>query len=86
MLDSYRYSLYVVAKLGVADHILDDAIDYKEVAEKVGAIPDKLLRIIRYLSSEGYFKLSGDRVSLLDGGQTLRSDSPNSMRWCMIHW
>ena len=79
--------MYVVAKLGVADVIKDDSVHYKQIASKVNAIPDKLFRVIRYLSSEGYFILSKDDfVSLTDNGQLLRSDREDSMRWCSIHW
>lgn len=79
-------SLYVVAKLGVADVIKDGAIDYNEIAAQVGAVPDKLFRIMRYLSTEGIFSISGTKVSLTAEGQLLRSDREGSMRWCMIHW
>jgi len=80
-------SLYVISKLGVADHILDRSVDYRELASKVNVNPSKLYRIIRYLSSEGYFILSDDgKVKLTYGGQYLRSDRPDSMRYCFINW
>lgn len=80
-------ALYVVAKLGVADVIKDGSVDYNEIATQVGVkAPEKLFRSIRYLVSEGIFVLKGNNVSLTPSGQALRSDRPDSMRWCMIHW
>lgn len=80
-------SLYVVAKLGVADVIKDGSVHYKTIASEVNASPQKLFRVIRYLTSEGYFVLSKDGfVSLTANGQYLRSDREDSMRWCSIHW
>lgn len=78
--------MYVVAKLGVADVIKDGSVHYKKIAIEVNALPEKLYRIIRYLSSEGYFVLSKDGyVTLTESGQFLRSDREDSMRWCSIH-
>jgi len=79
-------SLYVVAKLGVADVLLDRSLDYADVAKAVGADPQKLFRIITYLSSEGVFAINGRNVSLTANGQYLRTDHEGSMRWCMLHW
>lgn len=80
-------SIYIVAKLGVADIIKDGSVHYKKIASEVNAVPDKLFRVIRYLTSEGYFILSKDGfVSLTANGQLLRSDREDSMRWCSIHW
>lgn len=78
-------SLYVIAKLGVADVIKDKQIDYEEIALAVNVLPEKLYRVIRYLSSEGVFNLNGKLVSLTAEGQFLRSDRDDSMRWCLIH-
>ena len=52
----------------------------------MGAVPDKLFRIIRYLSSEGIFKLNGNNVSLTESGNFLRTDIEGTMKWCLIHW
>ena len=83
----FNKSLYVVAKLGVADVIKDNSVHYKVIASEVNALPEKLFRVIRYLTSEGYFVLSRDGfVSLTANGQFLRSDRDDSMRWCSIHW
>jgi hypothetical protein len=79
-------SLYIVAKLGVADIIKDDSIEYSDIAVRVGAAPEKLFRIIRYLSTEGIFTITGTKVSLTADGHFLRSDREDTMRWCMIHW
>lgn len=79
-------SLYVVTKLGVADVLKDGSMNYVDLAAKVGAQTDALFRVIRFLATEGVFKLSGRSVSLTDSGQWLRTDREGSMAWCMIHW
>ena len=66
--------------------IKDGKLTLDEISSKVGANPKKLYRIMRYLTSEGVFKLEGDKFSLTAAGQYLRSDMEGSMRWCMIHW
>ena len=77
----------MVAKLGVADILLDESIDYKVLANQLKTNPSKLLRILRYLTSEGYFVLTDDgKVSLTSSGQYLRSDRLDSMRYCIIHF
>ena len=82
-------SLYVIAKLKVADTIGDSKdMDVKEIAKKLGVVEEKLFKIIRYLSSEGYFILDGTKVTLTTEGNLLRRDgehSKTSMAWCIIH-
>jgi hypothetical protein len=77
----------IVAKLGVADVIKDGSMHYLQLAKEVNAVPDKLHRVIRYLSSEGLFVISDDgMVSLTSEGQLLRGDREDTMKWCCIHW
>ena len=78
--------LYVVTKLGVADVLKDTSLDYMELATAVNAQPDALFRVVRFLATEGIFKLRGRNVSLTQSGQFLRTDREDSMAPCMIHW
>jgi hypothetical protein len=79
-------SLYVVTKLGVADVIKDGSLDYADLASQVGAQPESLFRMIRFLAAESIFTISGRNVSLTEQGQFLRLDRDDSMGWCIIHW
>lgn len=79
-------ALYVVAKLRVADVLKSRSMDYHDVAYAVKAKPEKLWKVIKYLASEGIFKVEGDEVSLTPAGHYLKYDREDSMRWCIIHW
>lgn len=80
-------SLYAVSKLGLADHIPEEGISVASLAQKTNLKSiDKLFRVIRFLSTEGIFTLDDDIVKLTPIGSYLKSDHPNSFRYCMIHW
>jgi C-methyltransferase len=82
----HSFAIYVVAKLGVADHMAEDsAVHYEDLAKRVGAHPRKLFQIMRFLSSEGIFSMQADGTfTLTKLGKTLRTDEPFSTRWCSI--
>ena len=82
-------SLYVIAKMKVADVIGDnESMDINILANKLNVKAEKLFKIIRYLSSEGYFSVNGDNISLTSTGKLFRTDgeySNTSISWCIIH-
>jgi hypothetical protein len=86
-------SIYVVAKLGVADKIAAGTKDAKALAEACGVDADALGRVLRALAVPGITKDLGDgRYELTEVGQTLRGDVPGSVRAMAImfgedfHW
>lgn len=80
-------ALYVVAKLGVADHMTGGALDSIQLASKVGAHPRSLFRVMRSLAGLGVFTQdSSDRFGLTPISQLLRTDNPESMREVAIYF
>ena len=73
-------SLHVVAELGVADHIHDDAVSIKELATVCGADAVGLDRVLRLLATHGIFEARGDGYEHTEASRLLRSDHPMSMR------
>jgi hypothetical protein len=73
--------LHVVAKLRIADLLQDGSRDATDLAHAVAAHPGALYRVLRALSSLGVFAEGSDgRFELTPLGQTLRSDTPGSLR------
>jgi hypothetical protein len=73
-------ALYVVAKLGIADRLVEGPRDADSLAREVGAIPDRLFRILRALASFGVFTQDGERrFGLTPVGEYLRSNRPGSL-------
>jgi hypothetical protein len=76
------YSLAAVAHIGVADHMSTRFVSVDELAEKVGAQPAALFRVMRLLASVGVFdEEPGQRFALTSVGQLLKSDAPCSLRY-----
>jgi len=50
-----QYCIYAVAKLGLADLLVDGAKGYEELARRVEADPRGVLRLLQRLSTEGIF-------------------------------
>ena len=73
-------SLQVVAELGVADHIGDEATDVKQLATACGADPDGLDRVLHLLASHGIFARDADGYRHTDASRLLCSGHPMSMR------
>jgi len=83
MLTSFWISqlLFVIAKLGVADVLVDGPLSVEAIAEKVGAAPAFLRRALRALASVDVFaEGSSGRFRLTPLAQTLRADHPDSLR------
>jgi hypothetical protein len=79
-------ALYVAAKLGIADHLVDGSMSADQLAKKVGANPKALLRLMRHLAALGIFKQDESKKFGLTGlGELLRDDNPESMRYNAIY-
>jgi hypothetical protein len=86
-------TLYVAAKLNIADQLADGPLTSDEVAHNVDAHPDAVFRLMRALAAKSVLKQRRDgRFSLTPMGQALRSDTHGSMRnmvvmiGCPEHW
>ncbi|ULE35921.1 acetylserotonin O-methyltransferase [Mycobacterium sp. IDR2000157661] len=74
-------TMYVAAKLGIADELADGAARAADIAPRVGADPDALYRLMRALASKGLLRhRRNGSFALTKVGQALRSDVPGSMR------
>ena len=73
--------IYVAAKLGLADHIRDDGATAQDLAQTLKVHPDALYRVMRTLAGLGVLRQDeNDRFFVTPFGETLRKDSPNSVR------
>jgi Dimerisation domain len=74
-------ALYVAAQLGLADLLRDGAKSVDALADATGAHAASLHRLLRMLAGEGVFREVRDgEFALTALGETLQSDSPNSVR------
>lgn len=83
----------VAARLGVADQLTSGPRSSDDLARAVGAQPQALHRVLRMLASIGVFSQPEPGVfALTPLGETLRSDTPGSLRFFAIaetafgHW
>ncbi|MFN2568396.1 MAG: methyltransferase, partial [Candidatus Dormibacteria bacterium] len=75
-------AIAVVARLGVADHIVDEPVSADRLAAEVGADPDALFRFLRFLSSTGIFTQPAPRCFAHSPmSLCLRSGAPGSLRY-----
>jgi len=73
-------ALYAVARLGVADALLDGPRHIEDLAEVTGTAPDALARVIRNLAPVGVFRTQADgKVSITKFGATLAPGAPGSV-------
>ncbi|MBV8804349.1 MAG: hypothetical protein JO042_04865 [Sinobacteraceae bacterium] len=73
--------VFVAAKLGIADALVDGPLTVEEIATRVGAHSPYLKRVLRALASLGIFAADPHgRYHLNRLSQTLRSDHPESLR------
>lgn len=73
--------IYIAAKLGLADQIGDDGANARALAEKLNVHPDALYRVMRVLAGLGVLRQDdNDRFFVTPFGDTLRQDSPQSVR------
>ncbi len=74
-------ALYVVAKLGVADHLSLGPRSADELAQRAGAHAPTLRRVLRYLAASGVFVENEDgRFALNPAAGYLQTAHPRSMR------
>ena len=74
-------TLYVAARLKIADQLADGPARAQDIASRVGADPDALYRLMRALASKGLLRhRRNDSFSLTKVGEALRSDVAGSMR------
>jgi O-methyltransferase domain/Dimerisation domain len=87
LLGGFRVSqaLYAAAALGVADHLVAGPAPAEVLAERTGAHPPSLRRLLRTLASVGVFTEPEPGVfALTPLGRTLASGQPGSMRDVVI--
>lgn len=73
-------AIQVAAELGIPNALTDDPLPLDDLADRVGADPDALRRLMRALISRGIFRQRRDgRYDLTALAETLRSDAPFSM-------
>jgi hypothetical protein len=73
-------ALYAIARLGVADALLDGPRQMEELAEVTGAAPDALSRVIRHLAPLGVFQTQADgKIAITPFGATLAPGAPGSV-------
>ena len=73
-------AIQVAAELGIADALTERPLPLDDLADRVGADPDALRRLMRALISHGIFRQRRDgRYDLTALADALRSDAPFSM-------
>jgi hypothetical protein len=73
--------IYAAAKLGLTDHINDDGASAQELAQKLKVDAAALYRVMRVLAGLGVLRQDeNDRFYVTPFGETLRKDSPQSVR------
>ncbi|MFJ5990600.1 methyltransferase [Lentzea sp. NPDC092896] len=72
-------AIATAAELRLLDHLVTIQ-DLPGLAAATGSEPQSLARLLRYLTSLGVVHMSGERHSLTDLGELLRSDLTGSMR------
>src|SRR5271154_5555314 len=80
-------TLYVAAKLGVADHLEDGWRSADELARELKVNEDALYRVLRLLASQGVFE-EDDARRFRDNQVSgfLRTGVPGSLRSLFIYW
>ena len=79
-------TVYVVAKLGIADLLVNGALTSDDLASKLGVHARSLFRVMRALAAQGVFKQdSSDRFGLTPISELLRTDNPNTFRYAAIY-
>lgn len=72
--------LYVALILNISDYLKDAPKSISELASLTQTKPDKLFRVMRYLSSKGLFDvLPGDRFALNKNSHYLVSSNPENI-------
>lgn len=90
---AFSAAIYVAAKLGIADLLIDGSKTCSELAEKLNVNQEALYRLMRSLSSmEIFFEYDDGSFGLTPMAETMRIDVENSLRDLIImcgddwHW
>lgn len=78
-------SLYVAARLGVADFLREGPRPVEELARRTGTDADALYRVLRLLAGAGVFKEAGGRAFGLTSLSEKLLTGPGSMRAMALH-
>ena len=82
----YTQTLYVVARLGIADHLAEGPLHVDELAERTKTHPETLYRLLRALAALGVFvEQEGRRFAQGEPSAWLREDVPGSLRPAALH-
>ncbi len=77
----YGQAVYVAAKLGIADMLVDGPQTAEDLARNAGVDEVALRRVLRALASMGIFLIREDgKVELTEEAEPLGSNHPNSVR------
>jgi O-methyltransferase domain/Dimerisation domain len=86
-------AIYVATELGIPDVLSSGPLPPEAIADKVGANPEAVYRLLRMLASKGIFARNGPgRFALTPMANALRSDVPGSLRETVLflghpmHW
>ena len=80
-------ALATVARLGVADHLVEGPRTAEQLASAMDVDPDALHRVLRALVLERVFTLDRrGRFRLTPAGERLRTDHPESMRAWVVYF
>ncbi|MGC0361701.1 hypothetical protein RKD25_009076 [Streptomyces sp. SAI-124] len=75
-------ALYVVTKLGICTMLEDGPLSVGDLAERSGAKPQPLSRLIRTLAMLGLFRTDGELVETTPLGAPALPDAPGDAREC----
>ncbi len=79
--------IYTATKLGIADALRDGPLTAEAIAQRVGANPDGVHRLLRMLAGRGVFTTKADGRFALNGlADALRADTPDSARGLVLFW
>lgn len=73
-------AIHAIAHLGIADHMSDQPVSVRELAELTSTVPDLLDRVLTFLSDYGLFIKNGETYALTPLSYPLRQDHPFSMK------
>lgn len=73
-------AIHAVARLGVADHLLDTPTSIEKLAKSTGTIPERLDRLLTFLCDYGIFNKSVEGYSLTPLSYPLQQNNPKSMK------
>jgi O-methyltransferase/methyltransferase family protein len=78
-------SVYVIARLGIADLLKSGPKSAQELAESTGTHAPSLYRVLRALASTGMLAAQNDgRFALTPLSELLVTDAPGSIRWFVV--